>query len=137
MKYIAHVTVAGTPKFAVKARAEPIGVKCGVEGAVRARIGPVNARVGRVPIALAVPFLGGVQTIGAVGPFDLSTDPIDVEIERFELHCDGAIGSEGLACELEGETSCNWKIDLNGTLPGRVARASLEFDAAENPKVEP
>jgi hypothetical protein len=137
VKYTAHATLAGRPKFEVHARAEPIGVRCGVEGAVRARIGPVKARVGRVPIVLAIPFLGGVQTIGAVGPFDLSTGPIDVEIEHFELRCDGVLGSDGLTCGFEGGVECNWKIDVNGTIPGRVARASVEFADADQLEVEP
>jgi len=137
MKYTAHATVAGEPKFAVQARAEPIGVRCGVEGSVRARIGPIEARVGRVPIVLAVPFLGGVQTVGAVGPFDLRTGPIDVEVEHFELRCEGTLGSEGLTGGLEGEVDCNWKIALTGTLPGQLARASLEFADPEDPEVKP
>lgn len=137
MKYTAHTTVAGAPKFKVKAQAEPIGIKCGVDGSVRARIGPIKARVGRVPVMLAVPFLGGVQTVGAVGPFDFSTGPVNVEIESFELRCDGVLGSEGLTCGLEGDVDCHWKIDVNGTLPGKVAKASLEFAEAEDLEVKP
>lgn len=131
MKYTAHATVAGAPKFAIKGEAEPIAVNCGVEGSVRARIGPISARVGRVPIVLAVPFLGGVQTVGAVGPFDLHTGPVNVEIEHFELRCDGTLGAEGLTWGLEGDVDCHWKVDVNGTLPGKVAKASLEFAEAE------
>lgn len=137
MKYTAHATVEGAPKFAMRAQSEPIGVKCGLEGSVRARVGPIKARVGRVPIVLAVPFLGGLQTVGAVGPFDLHTDPIDVEIENFELRCDGVLGSEGLTCGLEGEVDCHWKVDVNGTLPGKVAKASLEFADAEDLEGQP
>ena len=135
MRYSAHATVAGTPTFEVRAQAEPIGVRGGVEGAVRARIGPINARVGRVPVVLAIPFLGGVQTIGAVGPFDLSTGPIDIAIDQFELRCDGMLGPDGLSCALEGGVQCNWKIDLNGLVPGRVARASVEFAEADEVEV--
>lgn len=137
MKYTAHATVAGAPKFVVRARSEPIGIKCGLEGSVRARVGPINARVGRVPIVVAIPFLGGLQTVGAVGPFDLHADPVDVEIENFELRCDGVLGSEGLTCGLEGDIDCLWKVDVNGTLPGKVAKASLEFVDPEDDEVEP
>jgi hypothetical protein len=137
VKYTAHATVKGAPTFAVRAKSEPIGIRCGVEGSVRARVGPIKARVGRVPIALAVPFLGGLQTVGAVGPFDLHTDPIDVGIENFELRCDGVLGSEGLTCGLEGEVDCEWKVDVHGTLPGKVAKASLEFVDPEDLEVEP
>ncbi len=134
MKYTAHATVDGAPKFAVRAQSEPIGIKCGVEGSVRARVGPIKARVGRVPIVLAIPFLGGLQTVGAVGPFDFHTDPVDVEIENFELRCDGVLGSEALTCGLEGDVDCHWKVDVNGNLPGKFA---LEFVDAEDDGVEP
>ena len=132
MNYSARATVAGKPKFEMRAHAEPIAFKCGVEGAVRARIGPIEARVGRVPIVLAIPFLGGLQPVGAVGPFEFCTGPIDLAIESLELRADGVIGTEGLTCGLEGGVDCCWEIDLHGTLPGRVTRASLEFaDGAE------
>jgi hypothetical protein len=137
VKYTAHATVTGAPKFVVQAQSAPIGIKCGVEGSVRARVGPINARVGRVPIVLAIPFLGGLQTVGAVGPFDLHTDPVDVEIENFELRCDGVLGSEGLTCGLEGEVDCQWKVDVDGSLPRTVAKASLEFVEAEDYGAEP
>jgi hypothetical protein len=137
MNYSARATVAGAPKFELRAQAEPIGFSCGVEGAVRARIGPIQARVGRVPIVLAIPFLGGLQPIGAVGPFDLRTGPIDVGIEAFELRCEGVLGSESLTCGLEGTVDCKWKVDLHGTVPGRVTRASLEFADSDEIELEP
>jgi hypothetical protein len=93
VKYTARATVNGAPKFVVRAQSEPIGIKCAVEGSVRARVGPIKARVGRVPIVVAIPFLGGLQTVGAVGPFDFDTDAVDLEIENFELRCDGVLGS--------------------------------------------
>lgn len=127
MRYSSHATVEGAPRFEVRAQAEPIGIRCGAEGLVRARIGPIHARVGQVPIALAVPFLGGVQRVGAVGPFDVALEPVDLAVERFELVCEGVLGSEGLTVGLEGGIGCKMEIDVTGTVPGRVARASLEF----------
>jgi hypothetical protein len=52
---------------------------------------------------------------------------VDVAVERFELRCDGVLGPEGLTCGLEGGIGCKMEIDLTGTLPGRVAKAALEF----------
>jgi hypothetical protein len=127
MKHSSHATIEGAPRFEIRCRSEPIGISCGVEGALRASIGAINARVGRVPITLAIPFLGGVQTVGAVGPFELELDPVDVSVERFELRCDGVLGPDGLVCGLEGGVDCKWEIDLAGVVPGRVARASVEF----------
>jgi len=77
MKYTSHATIAGSPKFEVRAQAEPIGIACRAEGSASARIGPIRARVGQVPIALAVPFLGGLQRVGAVGPFESANTPAD------------------------------------------------------------
>ena len=128
MKYTSHATIAGSPKFDVRAQADPIGIACGAEGSAAARIGPIRARVGQVPIALAVPFLGGLQRVGAVGPFDLGLEPLDFALERFELRCEGTLGSDGLTVGLEGGIACKLQVDVEGTLPGRVRRASLEFD---------
>jgi hypothetical protein len=136
MKYSSHATIGGAPKFDVRAHAEPIGIRCHAEGAVRARIGPINARVGRVPIMLAVPFLGGVQTVGAVGPFDLRLEPVDLSVEDLELRCEGLLGTEGLDVGLEGGIACEMRVDLHGTLPGRVAKAQLEFAEQEGQEEE-
>jgi hypothetical protein len=127
VKYSSHATIQGAPEFEVRARTDPIGIRGGVEGAARARVGPIHARVGQVPITLAIPFLGGVQTIGAVGPFDVRLEPVDLEVERFELRCDCVLGPEGLTVGLEGGIGCKMEVDVTGTLPGRFARASLEF----------
>jgi hypothetical protein len=131
VKHATHVTIEGAPRFEVRCRSEPIGIACGVEGSLQLRLGQVNARVGQVPIMLAVPFLGGVQAVGAVGPFDLQLEPVDLGVERFELRCEGVLGSEGLTCGLEGAVDCKWEIDVAGALPGRMARASVEFVEVE------
>ena len=128
MKTQAHGTIAGSPKFEVRATSEPIGIRCGAEGALRAKVGPVRARVSGVPIRLAIPFLGGLQRVGEIGPFDLELEPIDLALEELELRCEGLVGPEGLSVGLDGGISCRMEIDVDGTLPGRVARAHLEFE---------
>jgi hypothetical protein len=135
VRYSGHATLTGTPEFDVHVHAQPLRMDCGLRGAARARIGRVHARVGRVPIMVAIPFLGAVQTVGAVGPFDLHTEPVDVALEELELGCSGTLGEDGLSGHLRGEVKCNWKIDMHGVIPGRVARASLEF--AEHEEDEP
>jgi hypothetical protein len=133
VKYTTHATVKGAPKFEVRAHAEPIAFRCGCAGSLRARVGPVQARVGTVPIRLAVPFLGRLQTVGAVGPFDLRLEHVDVALEELELRCEGVLGGEGLDVGLEGGVGCELQIDVQGTLPGRVRRAQLEFSEPEEP----
>jgi hypothetical protein len=127
VKYSSHATISGSPKFEVGAHAEPVGIRCGAEGSLRSRVGPIHARIGRVPITLAVPFLGGVQTVGAVGPFDLRLEPVDLSVEDLQLRCEGVVGADGLDVRLEGGVACEMHVDLKGTLPGRVAKAHLEF----------
>lgn len=136
MKFSSHATIEGKPTFDVKVRAEPIGFKCGATGSLRAQVGPVRARVRRVPIALAVPFLGGLQQVGAVGPFDLRLDPLDVAIESFELQCDGVLGPEGLTAGLEGGIGCRMEVDVHGKLPGRIAKVGFELDGERQEQEE-
>ena len=137
MRYSSHATIEGAPRFDVRAQAEPIAITCGLEGAVRAGIGPIRARVGPVPVMVEIPFLGRVRRVAAVGPFDIRLDPVDVAIEQIELRCAGALGTEGLTVGLEGGIACKMEVDLIGKLPGRVARARLEFEEEGELEDEP
>ena len=137
MRYSSHATIEGSPRFDLRAQAEPIAITCALEGAVRAGVGPVKARVGPVPVTVTIPFLGRARRIAAVGPFDVLLDPVDVAIEQIELRCSGALGAEGLTVGLEGGLRDKMEIDLVGKLPGRVARAKLEFEEEGEPEDEP
>ena len=105
----------------MRAQSQPIAFRCGAAGALRARIGPIHARVAVVPIRLAVPFLGRLQTVGAVGPFDLGLEPVDVALEELELRCEGVLGGDdGLTSGSRAASRCELNVDVEGTLPGRV-----------------
>ena len=137
MKYTSHASIKGAPRFEVRAHAEPIAFRCACGGAMRARVGPIHARIGTVPVRLAVPFLGRLQTVGAVGPFDVSVADVDLALEELELRCEGFLGGdEGLNVGLEGAVGADIEIDARGTLPGRVRRAHLEFDHPEDDEYE-
>jgi hypothetical protein len=136
VKYTTHATVKGAPRFEARVHAEPIAFRCGCAGALRARVGPIQARIGAVPIRLAVPFLGRLQTVGAVGPIAVRLDDFDLALEEMELRCEGLVGAEGLDVGLEGGVGCELHIDLEGTLPGRVRRAHLEFSDPDEYEAE-
>jgi hypothetical protein len=131
VKYSSHATIEGEPRFELRAQAEPIAITCGLEGRVRAGIGPIEARIGPVPVTVTIPFLGGSRRVAVVGPFEVRLDPVDVAIEEIELRCAGALGAEGLTVGLEGRLLDKMEIDVVGKLPGRVARARLEFEEEE------
>ena len=97
-------------------------------GLAAARIGPIRHAVGQVPIALAVPVPRRASRVGEIGPFDLGLEPLDLALEALELRCEGLVGPEGLSVGLDGGIACKLQIDVEGTLPGRVRRAPLEFD---------
>jgi hypothetical protein len=131
VKFTSHATVQGNPKFEVVAKAEPVGLRAGCEGSVRVRVGEVRGEVGQIPIMLAVPFLGGTRVLGTVGPFGVRLDPFELSIEECELRFDAVIGPEGLTGGLEGQIGCRMQIDVDGTLPGRVSKAAIEFADAD------
>jgi hypothetical protein len=136
VKYASHATIEGSPRFDVRAQAEPIAIRCGLEGAVRAGVGPITARVGPVPVMVTIPFLGGAQRVAVIGPFDVHLEPVDVAVEQIELRCEGLLGADGLTAGLEGGVACKMEVDLTGKLPGRVARAKLEFEEEEHEEDE-
>jgi hypothetical protein len=138
VKYSAHATIEGAPRFEARAQAEPIAITCALEGGVRAGVGPVTARIGPVPVRVTIPFLGGSRRVAAVGPFEVQLEPFDVAIERIDLRCSGALGAEGLTVGLEGGLKDRMEIDVVGRFPGRpVAHGRLEFEGDDDEEGEP
>jgi hypothetical protein len=138
VKYSSHLTIEGSPRFEVRAKAEPIAMTCALEGAVRAGVGPVTVRVGHVPVRITIPFLGGSRRVAAIGPFHVELEPFDLAVEQIDLRCTGAIGADGLTVGLEGRVEDRMEIDVVGRLPGRpVARGRLEFERDDEIEDEP
>lgn len=130
MRFKSHAVVQGRPELKLRAEAGPLAFNAAAEGSLRASLGPVDARVGEIPLLLAIPFLRsgrGLRKVGAIGAFGIHLEPFQVAAEGFGVRFDGVLGSEGMACDLHGTIACKLEMDVVGTLPGKVAKASLEL----------
>jgi hypothetical protein len=130
LRFKSHAVVQGRPELKLRAEAGPLAFRAAAEGSVRASLGPIDAAVGEIPLLLAIPFLrrgGGMRKVGAIGAFGIHIAPFQVAAEGFGVRFDGVLGTEGMACDLHGTVACKMEMDLVGTLPGKVAKASLEL----------
>lgn len=135
MKFKTHGSVAGSPQFKIRARSEPIAFKAGAEGSFGLGVGPIDAHVGEIPLKVRIPFLrsgAGVRTVGAIGDFGVRVESFEVSAKGFGVRFDGTLGTEGIACDLDGTVACKMEMDLTGSVPGKVARASLELADGED-----
>jgi hypothetical protein len=133
MRFTTHGTVAGSPKLEAKGRLEPVRARAAAEGEARASVGPVEGRVRAIPLRLTVPFLGGgPQVVASIGPFGFDVQRFDVAVTAFGVRVDGVIGDEGIDWNLDGALGCRMELDFEGTLPGRVSKAAIEFADGED-----
>ena len=137
MRFKSHAVMQGTPELKLRVRSAPISFEVGAEGALKLVIGPITAHVDAVPVTLTIPFLrrgGKPQTIGSIGPFGVHVKPVDAEVRPVEARLAGILGKDGMECDLEGKVGCRTELDVVGTIPGKVAKASLEMVDDEEPE---
>jgi hypothetical protein len=137
LNFQAHTVIGGNPRFTLRASGHPVGIRAEAEGSMMLKVGPVDCRVGEIPIRVAVPFLSGpLRTIGVIGGFSMHVEPFDAEVKAFGVRFDGTVGTDRLACDLEGEVACKMDVDIAGSIPARVTKASIEIASAEDEEAE-
>jgi hypothetical protein len=131
VKFNTQAVIRGNPEFTLTAKPGPFRVEAEGEGSLKVTTSRIEARVGRVPITMQIPFLGrnGAVQVGAVGPFGISVKPIEAEIRAFGVKCSAVLAKDGMDCRVDGKMACNFDIDLSGTIPGRVTKAAFELAA--------
>lgn len=135
MRFKSHAVVEGCPEFKLRAETGPLTFAADAEGSGKASLGPIDAAVREIPLLLTIPFLRGgrgLRKVGAIGAFGVRIEPFDLAVEGFGVRFDGVLGKEGMACDLHGTMACKLAMDVEGTLPGKIARASLELADGED-----
>jgi hypothetical protein len=133
MKFKTHAAMQSHPDFHLNARLDPLGFELSARGSCEAGIGSVSARVDRIPIRLAIPFLkNGRQPplLATIGPFSVVLSPIQVRTEAVSMRLEGVLGSKGIAAEVDGKVGCETRMDMEGQLSGKVGtfQVALEED---------
>ena len=130
MRFKTHAVIQGTPQFTIRAKHGPFAFEAGAEGTLKIATGAIAGRIDEIPITLAIPFLrrrGGVRTVASIGAFGVQIQPLDVEIRAFGVRCSGVLAKDGTSCGVDGQMACKMDVDLTGTVPGRVTKASIEM----------
>jgi len=130
MRFKSNAVMQGSPELTLRARTGPVDFQVAADGSVKLAVGPLTARVDEVPVTLTIPFLrrgGGVRTIATVGPFSVRLNAVDVELRPVDARVSGVVGKDGLDGNLEGKIGCRTELDVEGTIPGKVAKASFEM----------
>jgi hypothetical protein len=131
VKFSTQAAIRGVPEFSLSAKPGPFTIEADAEGSLTVSTSRIDARVERVPITMQIPFLGrrGAIQIGAVGPFGVSIQPVELEIRAFGVKCSAVLAKDGMDCRVDGKLTCNLDVDLSGTIPGRVTKAAIELSA--------
>lgn len=137
MKFKTQTVIIGNPQFTLRAKPGPLNVEARAEGGVTVACHGLDARVGRVPVTMRIPFLKHVRSvqISAVGPFVVRIRPMEMEFRLHDVQVAAVLAKDGMDCEVTGNVACDLHVDLSGEIPGRLAKASIEM-AAEPEKAD-
>ncbi len=131
MKFNTQAVIRGNPQFTLRAKPGPFKVEADAQGSLKIACGSIDARLGRVPIAIRIPFLKRPRSVqvASVGPCDLRIQPMEVNIHALAVHVAGVLAKDGMACEVTGNIACDLEVDLSGSVPGRITKAAIEMAA--------
>lgn len=131
MKFSTETVIRGNPKFTLRAKPGPFTIEAGAQGAVTIACHGLDARVGRVPIVMRIPFLKRTRSIqiSAVGPFAFHIQPMEMEFRLHGVQLAAVLAKDGMDCEVTGNVDCDMTVHLSGVIPGRLAKASIEMAA--------
>ncbi len=134
MRIRAHGIVHSHPEFSLAVKSQPFAVDAHAEGSLKLSAGPIAARIDAIPLTVVIPFLHRrtAQIVGTIGPFNVHVEQFDAEVRAFGVHFAGVLGKEGMQCQIDGRVACRMEMDLDGEVPGRITRASIELVPEEH-----
>lgn len=119
----------GHPDLKLGVTSGPLDVELRCEGDLKLGIGPIRARIDRVPVYVRIPFLkrhpGGIAA-AAVGPFNVQVDHFNADLRAVEASVRGQVGKNGLQLDLAGKGACRFDVDVAAELPARAFGAALK-----------
>lgn len=134
MKLHSHLKMTDAPEFWLRAKSRPLDFDVNAEGAFKVATGPISAQVDVIPVSVVVPFLrrnGGVVAAGLIGPFRVKIDPVQAGLEGLRVRVSGALGKEGLECELDGRIGCEMDVDVVTDLPLKLVMDEPKQESLE------
>lgn len=119
-----RITVSGHPDVNMRVKFKPIEFEAGGEASVAVATGDIHVRVGEVPYAIFIPFLGR-RVVRSLGPFNVNVKPFEGVLRVHGVDVRGAIGGEDAGADIH--THCEYKaeIDISGEAVERVVAAVI------------
>ena len=131
MKFKGKVGVKSDMPFKVDARVEPLAFEAAVHGALDMEIGEIAARIGEIPIRMAIPFLRRKcrpPVVAEIGGFDVRMKPFRVRLDGGTLAFRGKLGDKQIRAQLDATMNCRSELDLEGKLSGEVGHFKMVLD---------
>ena len=115
------------PSVKLDTNIDPLDFKTSINGHFHGELGPFAARIGEIPIRLAIPFLKYRPVMASVGGFPIELDRFQVNVENAALDLDGTLGKKGIHASAEAKVDCETDMDLQGEVTGKVGLSQLDL----------
>lgn len=125
----AKLQIHGHPDLKLGVTSGPLDFEIRCNGDVKLGVGPIKARVDRVPVFVRIPFLKrhphGIAA-AAVGPFNVHIDAFAADLRAVQASVHGQVGKNGLHLDLAGKGACAFDVDVAAELPAKALNAAIK-----------
>lgn len=133
MKFGAHAHMQSKVGAQVKGHVEPVAFTASAKSAFKASVGPVDAHIGMIPIAVAIPFLrrkrGPRVVVATVGAFEVHLNEVTLQVEDAAAHIDGMLGDKGgIGVSADATMHCDSQLDVDGKCNGSKATITVALN---------
>ncbi|MCK6586292.1 MAG: hypothetical protein L6Q76_01780 [Polyangiaceae bacterium] len=136
MKLGGHAHLQSKVDMQLKGHVEPIPFTASASSAFKASVGPVDAHVGMIPIAVAIPFLrrkpGYRIVVASVGGFDLHVKEVALHVQDATANISGTLGQkDGIGVTADSGMQCNSNLDVDAKINGSKATITVALSEDE------
>lgn len=132
MKFKARGTMESTPGFKSKLRMDPVQFDTSASGSLKLAVSPLSAKVGEIPIRLAIPFMKPrrrIPVVMSLGSFRIKIDRFKIKVRGISVDLGGTIGTKGVAAEVDCDVTCRTEMEVAGKVPLKLG--SIKVNLAE------
>lgn len=129
MKFKTRAIMRSDPDFELETLLDPMTFFASATGQFSGQIGEVHARVGRIPINVAIPFhpKRRMITVASIGGFTVSLKPMSIHIKECKIEAGGILGEKGLRAKMHGKVGCKTEMAASGKLSGKFGKVKVHL----------
>jgi hypothetical protein len=68
----------------------------------------------------------GAVVVGALGPVDLSLQPVEAKVRVKEARVQGRLGKDDLHFDIDGLIGCGMEMDVTAEIPSKIVTGALK-----------